>query len=146
MLTMESFGEELFVDEGSEWSPSESSSTSCNLSDDWSMDSHLRNKNEGITELDNLETEFDNQIEEARCKKISEMTLNDMVEAMWPSSRNPLWDRMEDTLERDPRSARVWGHRGKLPLHYALFHSRAELSTIRALIAASSGTVDADGA
>jgi hypothetical protein len=51
---MESFSEDLFVDEGSEWSPSESSSMSCDLSDDWSMDSHLRsssnNKNEGISD------------------------------------------------------------------------------------------------
>jgi hypothetical protein len=102
---MESFSEELFVDEGSEWSPSESSSMSCDLSDDWSMET-------------------------------SAITLNDMLEAMWNRGSYPLWDEIEDKLEQDPRSARVWSHWGLLPLHYALSNSRPELSTIRALIAA----------
>jgi hypothetical protein len=126
-VTMESFSEELFVDEGSEWSPSESSSMSCDLSNDWSMDSMNTEGNE---------TEPENPIERAKREETSEITLNDMVEAMWTRGSHPRWDEMEDKLEQDPRSARVWSHDGLLPLHYALFHSTPELSTIRALIAA----------
>jgi hypothetical protein len=116
-MTMESFSEELFVDEGSEWIPSESSSMSCDLSDDWSMDSNNTEDNETVPE---------NPIETVECKETSEITLNDMVEAMWQRNSTPLWDEMEDLLEQDPRSARVWTDDGLLPLHYALSHSRPE--------------------
>jgi hypothetical protein len=83
---MESFSEELFVDEGSEWSSSESSLLlmSCGLSDDWSMACYLSNITEGN------DTERDNPREEARQresdkdrdKDISDMTLNDMMKAI----------------------------------------------------------------
>jgi hypothetical protein len=67
--------------------------------------------------------------------KSEEDTLHDMIDQMWGNDLETQWHRMEKLLERNPRSARLLRQQ-TLPLHRALARHQAQLSTIRALVAA----------
>jgi hypothetical protein len=64
-----------------------------------------------------------------------EDTLHDMIDQMWGHGSETQWHRMEKLLEINPRSARLIRQQ-TLPLHRALSRHQAQLSTIRALVAA----------
>ena len=72
---MESISEGLFVDEGSEWSSSESSSMSCILSDDWLMDSYLCSSTDGNEIMCDKQVEEKQNSDKGRDKEILENDL-----------------------------------------------------------------------